>query len=405
MSLRELGAAIGVTAAYVADLEADRRLPSPELKQKLAVALDIPLEALEEADNRLSPDLHEWVEERPQVVNLLRSLRTSPQSEKLVQRLNRFLKRHNPPSPRGFLLTWESELRSIASEASAWSIETGGDLFGRWHDIPSLFLATKAGPNAKRDHAHFRLDVDYLRRLSETLANDWALRYFGDWHSHHRLGLSRPSGGDQKRIFNLAARNQFLGMAEIIVTLEEGRQEPIVRIHPWIYDLPTDETEPHPLRIKVLPGISPVRQALLARRVLPEQELFAWEKITLNRIRVGSDSAAPTLESASEVDATTRERTLSHLAEALREASGDAVEVHGTGFGCVMVANLTDTKCLGFALGSIWPMPVLEVHRIDRAAGTTAPVSAPNGLVAADIEAILDVFRIQQQRGSSDVDK
>ena len=404
MSLRDLGNALGVTAAYIADLESDRRLPSPDLKQKLAAALDIPLDALEEADNRLSPDLHEWVEDRPQVVNLLRSLRTSPQSEKLVQRLNRFLKRHNPPPARGFLLTWESELRAIASEASAWSIETGGDLFGRWHDIPTLFLATKAGPDAKRDHAHFRLDVDYLRRLSENLASDWVLRYFGDWHSHHRLGLSRPSGGDQKRIVTLAARNQFLGMLEIIVTLEEGRQEPVVRIHPWIYDLPSDDAEPYPLRIKVLSGISPVRQALLARRVLSEQELFAWEKISLNRIRIGTDSAAPTLEPASEVDPTTRERTLSHLAEALRDASGDAVEVHGTAFGCVIVANLNETQSLGFALGAAWPMPILEVHRIDRAAGTTAPISVPSGLVAPDIRAILEVFKAHNQRGSSHVD-
>jgi hypothetical protein len=29
------------------------------------------------------------------------------------------------------LLMWESELRAIAAETSAWTIETGGDLFGR----------------------------------------------------------------------------------------------------------------------------------------------------------------------------------------------------------------------------------------------------------------------------------
>jgi transcriptional regulator with XRE-family HTH domain len=406
MSLKDLGTAIGVTAAYIADIEADRRQPSPDLQQRLAAALDIPLDDLEQADNRLSPGLHNWVEERPQVVSLLRSLRTSPQSEKLVQRLNRFLKRHNPPPARGFLLTWESELRAMASEASAWSIETGGDLFGRWQDIPTLLLATKAGPNAKRDHAHFRLDVEYLRSLSENLASDWALRYFGDWHSHHRLGLSRPSGGDQKRIVNLAARNQFLGMTEIIVTLEERRDEPIVRIHPWIYELPAGDAEPHPLRVRVLPGISPIRQALLARRALPEQDLFIWEKISLARIRIGTDSAVPTLEPASEVDPTTREKTIEQLAEALREASGDAVEVHGTGFGCVIVANLNTTQCLGFALGAAWPMAVLEVHRINRSAGTTEPIPIPGGIVAPDIESILKIFKAQarNQKGIANVD-
>jgi transcriptional regulator with XRE-family HTH domain len=408
MSLRDLGREIGVTAAYVADIESDRRLPSPDLKHKIAAALDIPAEELEEADNRLSSDLQDWVQERPQVVSLLRSLRTSPQADKLVQRLTRFLKRRSPPpTPRGYLLTWESELRAIASEASAWSIETGGDLFGRWQDIPTVLLATKAGPNAKRDHAHFRLDVEYLRTLSEAMASDWALRYFGDWHSHHRLGLTSPSGGDQKRILSLATKNQFLGMTEVIVTLEEGRDEPVVRIHPWIYDLPSEDRGPYPLRVKVLPGVSPIRQALLARRALPEQELFAWEKISLSRIRIGADSAAPTLEPATEVDPTTRERTLSHLAEALREASEDAVEVHGTGFGCVVVANLDETQCLGFALGAEWPMPVLEVHRIDRNGGTTEPTHVPSGLVAPDIKSILDVFKAQRQRkkGSTNVDR
>src|SRR5437868_4654264 len=116
-SLRRLAEEIGVTPAYVADIEADRRLPSTELRQKIAAVLDFSREQLEEADNRLSVDLRDWIDERPQVVSLLRSLRTSPQSEKLVQRLTRFLKRYSPPpAARGFLLTWVSELRAIASE-------------------------------------------------------------------------------------------------------------------------------------------------------------------------------------------------------------------------------------------------------------------------------------------------
>src|SRR5207302_535668 len=128
-----------------------------------------------------------------------------------------------------------------------------------------------------------------------------------DWHSHHRLGLTAPSGGDRKRILSLARRNQFTGMTEIIVTLEDRGAESIIRIHPWLYDLASESGEPFPLRLKVLPGLSPIRQALLARKAVPEQELFGWEKISLNRIRIGSDSAPPTLEPASDVDTTTRE--------------------------------------------------------------------------------------------------
>jgi hypothetical protein len=48
-------------------------------------------------------------------------------------------------------------------------------------------------PAGERDHAHFRLDVEYLRDFSEDLATNWALRYFGDWHSHHAWGLRGPA--------------------------------------------------------------------------------------------------------------------------------------------------------------------------------------------------------------------
>ncbi len=311
----------------------------------------------------------------------------------LIQRLARFLSRRYPAKrARGALVTWESELRAIATEASAWSIETGGDLFGRWQDMPTILLATKAGPNAQRNNAHFRLDVDYLRQLSETLADDWALRYFGDWHSHHRLGLSSPSGGDQKRIHNLAKRNQFPGMAEIIVTLEDTRHEPTVRIHPWLYDFSADNSRPQPLKVKVLPGISPIRQALLARRALPEQELFAWEKISPQRIRIGSEATPPSMEPTSDVDFVTRERTLLQLAEALEKASGGPVEKHSTGFGTVLVAKLHRTHYLALALGEVWPLNVLEVHRLNRADGSTEPLESPGGLVAADIQGVVNIF-------------
>ena len=67
MSLRDLGREIGVTAAYIADIESNRRLPSAELKHKISAALDIPTEELEEADNRLSSDLQDWVQQLTRV--------------------------------------------------------------------------------------------------------------------------------------------------------------------------------------------------------------------------------------------------------------------------------------------------------------------------------------------------
>jgi hypothetical protein len=295
------------------------------------------------------------------------------------------------PLPTKALIIWESELRAIAVETSAWTIETGGDLFGRWQSTPIVFLATKAGPKAQRSNAHFRLDVDYLRQLSEPLANQWALRYFGDWHSHHRLGLLEPSSGDRRRIRQLGNRNQFPGMAEIIVTTEGSQQRPIVRLHPWYYDLSV-EGEPTAMAVKVLSGCSPIRQALIARGDLPEQTLGTWESMPLERVRIGSDAGPPVLEKAPEVDATTRERALAHLADALTQASGEPVEQHTTPFGHILVAKLEGHHYLAFAIEGTWPMNVLEVHRLNRDDGTTEVISAPDGLIAPNVARMVAAY-------------
>lgn len=297
-----------------------------------------------------------------------------------------------PHAAAAVLITWESELRAIAAEASAWTVETGGDLFGRWQGNPTVFLATKAGPKAQRDNAHFRLDVDYLRQLSEPLAAHWALRYFGDWHSHHRLGLSAPSSGDRRRIRQLGNRNQFPGMAEIIVTTEGSQHEPVVRVHTWVYDL-SGKDEPTALRVKVLPGCSPVRQALITRGEFPEQSMRAWEDMPLLRVRIGDEPHPPVLEGQADVDATTRERTLGHLADALKQASGAPVEQHATAFGHILVAKLEEPHHLAFAIDRKWPMSVLEVHRLDRSTGTAEPISTRDGLVVSDVAGIVEVFR------------
>lgn len=405
-SLKRLGDEIEVTPAYVADIEANRRLPGEELKARLSAVLSISTEELAAADNRLSPDLRDWIEERPEVTGLLRSLRALPDADMLIKRLQKLFGRRSLPAPAGgFLVTWESELRAIAAETSAWSVETGGDLFGRWQDVPTVFLATKAGPNAQRDNTHFRLDVEYLRGLSEDVANDWSLRYFGDWHSHHRLGLAAPSGGDRKRILSVAGRNQFTGMVEIIATLEDSRGTPTVRIHPWLYDLSGKNNEPMPLRVKVLPGLSPIRQALIAKQVRPEQDFHGWKKIPLNRIRIGTDTAPPALEAAFDVDTITREKTLSQFAAALREASGHVVEHHPTGFGSVIVALVKKPHHIAFALGAAWPMPVLEVDRINRDLGSSDPIQTPEGLSALDVARLIEIFNSEKdlQKGKGNV--
>jgi hypothetical protein len=257
---------------------------------------------------------------------------------------------------------------------------------------PTVFLATKAGPNAQRDNAHFRLDVDYLRQLSEPLASDWALRYFGDWHSHHRLGLSAPSSGDRRRIRQLGNRNNFAGMAEIIVTTEGSAQEPIMRIHPWLYDL-SGEEEPVAMNVVVHAGCSPVREALSARGAFQEQSLDEWKSVALDRVRIGDAGEPPVLGVNPGVDSATLEKAVSHLAEALVRESGAPIEQHTTAFGKILVAQLKEPHHLAFAIDQNWPMNILEVHRLDRATGGAQQVEAPSGLMVPDVNGIVQVYR------------
>jgi hypothetical protein len=134
---------------------------------------------------------------------------------------------------------------------------------------------------------------------------------------------------------------------------------------------------------------------------LPEQDLAAWDKVPVQRIRVGSEVAPPGLEASSEVDPLTREKTLTHLAEALRSESGEEVEQHTTGFGSILVARLKGAEYLAFALSAAWPMTVLDIHRMNRASGTTEPQRKPANLVAADVDGIIKAFKAAQRSKES----
>jgi hypothetical protein len=88
------------------------------------------------------------------------------------------------------------------------------------------------------------------------------------------------------------------------------------------------------------------------------------------------------------------------LAEALRSESGDEIEHHITGFGSILVVRLKGLEYLAFALGAAWPMPVLDIHRMNRTSGTTEPLKKPINLIAADIAGIVKI--LQAAQGSKD---
>jgi hypothetical protein len=259
------------------------------------------------------------------------------------------------------LITWESEIRAIAIEATAWAVETGGDLFGTDEEHVVIYLASLAGP-------------DYLKQLSDLLARDWSVRYLGDWHSHHRLGLSAPSDGDRQRIRRLGQRNDLGLMAEIIVTLDGNKSEPIASLHPWTYAVAGADTAPQNARLVVAPGTSPLREALLARGALPEQRLDRWREMSMHQVRLPGATVEEWSPRSIPDGRYFHDRIVAEGQRALEQATGRPVERHATSFGVVLVAPVTDTEFVGFAIDSAWPGRVLEVDWIDRRRQSAEPV-------------------------------
>ena len=78
------------------------------------------------------------------------------------------------------------------------NIETGGNLFGFYTTfrIPVIQYVLGPGKNSKHDPTHFKQDEFFFNTNADMLINEHALHHIGTWHSHHKLGINHPSGGD-----------------------------------------------------------------------------------------------------------------------------------------------------------------------------------------------------------------
>lgn len=90
-------------------------------------------------------------------------------------------------------------------------IETGGQLFGFWtgNGVPVVLFAIGPGPRANHQVAFFNQDVNYLLSVGRILVRKYGLQHIGEWHSHHQLGLARPSGHDATTMVNNIKRGNL----------------------------------------------------------------------------------------------------------------------------------------------------------------------------------------------------
>lgn len=94
---------------------------------------------------------------------------------------------------------YRADLDNIADWVAAYPYaETGGNLFGFWTHTgnPAVQLVLGPGPRSRHESAAFFQDTDHLRTHGTLVRDAYGLQHVGDWHSHHRFGLSEPSAGD-----------------------------------------------------------------------------------------------------------------------------------------------------------------------------------------------------------------
>lgn len=103
--------------------------------------------------------------------------------------------------PSDAVVVFQSELDYLSRCILDYpNIETGGQLFGYWTStgVPVVLYVLGPGENANHQYAFFNQDLEYLERVGRWLTGDFGLQHIGEWHSHHHLGLARPSFHDTK---------------------------------------------------------------------------------------------------------------------------------------------------------------------------------------------------------------
>lgn len=82
------------------------------------------------------------------------------------------------------------------------NMETGGQLFGYLSEKGEAVVCYAIGPGHRSNHqvSFFNQDTEFLEEVYRRLHHDFALQYIGEWHSHHKLGLTQPSEHDASTV-------------------------------------------------------------------------------------------------------------------------------------------------------------------------------------------------------------
>lgn len=196
------------------------------------------------------------------------------------------------PQAKGRVIAYKSELDYIGRCILDYpDIETGGQLFGYWTEFgtPVVLYAIGPGPRANHQTTFFNQDLDYLVTVGRLLKERYGLHHIGEWHSHHRLGLARPSGHDA-RTMNSTIREKGLRRFLLCIGNLNGNEPEVGAFicdgdgcYESGFESIAPESPLRPLIDRELAGVlvhphTPVKreESPVARGVLPDYALGSW---------------------------------------------------------------------------------------------------------------------------------
>ncbi len=192
---------------------------------------------------------------------------------------------HEDRRNTGTAIIFKSEMDFISKCILDYpSIETGGQLFGFYTEAgtPVVLYAIGPGRNANHQVAFFNQDIEYLTRIGAKLKDYFGLHHIGEWHSHHQLGLARPSGHDASTMIN-TIREKGLGRFLLCIGNCNGKS---TTLNPF----PCDSREYRAGQWDVIFADSPVRRP--ADRLMAE-DLVLPRTQTANHRDMNLNSTSP----------------------------------------------------------------------------------------------------------------
>jgi len=122
-----------------------------------------------------------------------------------LENMNIFKKKHTDSiEVPNRVITYRGELEYISRCILDYpNIETGGNLFGFYTTfrIPVIQYVLGPGKHSEHNYTRFRQDEAFFNINADMLIKEHALHHIGTWHSHHKLEIDHPSGGDADSMF------------------------------------------------------------------------------------------------------------------------------------------------------------------------------------------------------------